>query len=476
MNRFMASLRWRQTRWVALAVLVPALWACNARRLGVPNAMPAQVEQKRFVQSVNRDLDMVFMIDNSKSMAPLQAKLMQRLPDFMTVLQGLPGGLPNVHIGVISSSLGAGIYGDVPGCGQGAPGNDNGAFQHLGTCTGLNAGSTFIVSDQGTTNFTGNISDVFSCIAVLGDGGCGFEHQFASTEVALMRAKNPMDADNGSFLRDSAYLAVVMVTNEDDCSVPGDSDLFNPAQSMVSDPYGGLQSYRCNEFGHLCDGQAPPHNPPAMPTPLANCESNESGKLIRVAEFVNYLKSLKDDPNKVFVAAIAGSPTPYTVGFESKQLPNGGTENQPVIQHSCTQGMDYADPAVRIAQAVTAFGQNGVFEDICANDFRPALQQIAMEIGRVLGPQCLNGAIMQTPAGTPDCQVAERSYSATGAAVDKPIPPCDANRGNTDCWELQDGANCPNGKVLQICRDAACDPNNRPMDQRNALVSCAIGL
>ena len=487
MNRFMATVRWRQTRWAALAMVVPVLWACNARRLGVPDAKPAQVQQKRFVQSVNRDLDMVFMIDNSKSMSPLQTKLMQRLPDFMNVLKGLPGGLPNVHVGVISSSLGAGIYGDVPGCAPGAPGNDNGAFQHKTACMNLNAGSTFIVSDQGMTNFTGDISDVFSCIAVLGESGCGFEHQFASTEVALMRAQasNADDPDNGGFLRSTAYLAVVLVTNEDDCSVPPNSQLFDPGQTTLSDKYGGLQSYRCNEFGHLCDDPnggpnkvAPPHNPPASPLTLTNCESNETTtEMVHVSEFVNYLMSLKDDPNKVFLAAVAGLPDRYIVTSEAKQLPSGGMEDQPIVEHSCTaKNGDYADPAVRIAQAVTAFGSNGVFESICEDDFGPALQQIAREIGRIIGPQCLSGNIATKPDGSYDCQVADRSYDGNGNPVDTPLPACDGNRSVVPCWELQDNATCNGGKLLQVCRDAGCDPNNRPTDQRNALVSCTISL
>src|SRR5205085_370199 len=84
--------------------------------------------------------------------------------------------------------------------------------------------------------------------------------------------------DNGGFLRDNAALAIVMVTNEDDCSVRSDSLLLSPTVNSVTDlsGLGALQSYRCNEFGHLCDGVPPPHDPPPMSgVTLKNCVSAE---------------------------------------------------------------------------------------------------------------------------------------------------------------------------------------------------------
>src|SRR5450755_1089619 len=53
------------------------------------------------------DLDVLFMIDNSSSMTSMQQKLGTQIPGFVTALQNLPGGLPNIHIAVVSSDLGA---------------------------------------------------------------------------------------------------------------------------------------------------------------------------------------------------------------------------------------------------------------------------------------------------------------------------------------------------------------------------------
>jgi hypothetical protein len=336
-------------------------------------------------------LDLLFMIDDSASMGPLQQKMRDQLPAFMNVLETLPGGLPDLHVAVVSSSLGAGVFSNVPGCGSGTSGNLDGAFQHPAACTMLNGNQHFINSVPGTngtrvTNFTGDITDAISCITNLGQTGCGFEHQFESVRFALEQAQSGV-GDNVGFLRPDAFLAIVMLTNEDDCSVPPNSMLFDPGQQSLADPLGGLQSYRCNEFGHLCNGFPPPHLWSYTPQTLTNCTSAEDGVLVTVEGVSAYLKSLKSDPSQIFVAALAGSPAHYTVAGKSFQLQNGVTEIQPTIQHSCSSATgDYADPAVRVAQLIRSFGPNGVFENICADDLAPVMTTIAKSMVGVMAP------------------------------------------------------------------------------------------
>jgi len=204
--------RWRAWRACGLVLTLGAgTGACTSHRLASPTMDLSQTTNPRISISMNRRLDMLFMIDDSSSMGPLQGKLAARLPDFMQVLQGLPGGLPDLHVAVVSSSLGAGIYGNVPGCGPGSPGNDDGLFRHAPECTALHAGETFIraSADGSANNFDGRIEDVFACIARLGDQGCGFEHPLASVQQALTRALIPGDP-NWGFLRADAALVHLM--------------------------------------------------------------------------------------------------------------------------------------------------------------------------------------------------------------------------------------------------------------------------
>ena len=135
----------------------------------LPTPVPIRPRTSRYLAS-NRNVDLLFLIDDSSSMRLSQDNLTRNFPVLMNTLQNLPGGLPNVHIGVISSDMGAGD-GSVAGCDS--TGGKNGIFQYTarGTCTstGLAAGATYISDIGGVRNYTGNLADVFTCIAAIGE-------------------------------------------------------------------------------------------------------------------------------------------------------------------------------------------------------------------------------------------------------------------------------------------------------------------
>jgi len=474
----MKTKKTKALRWVALGAALPALWACNSHPLQAPNPQPMRTFNNVFQETVNRDIDILFMIDNSLSMAPLQTKLATNFPIFMQVLNGLPNGLPNVHIGVVSSNMGSGSF-EVPQC---PLGGDQGIFQATprGTCTATNlmGGATFISNVNGMANYTGSIESVFSCIAQLGDQGCGFEAPFGSVVRALGADGFAPPPENANFLRPNAFLSIILITNEDDCSVPDNSNLFDPGSRLVSDQFGPLASFRCNEYGHVCDGGAPSRTTAG---PYTNCVSAEfpaipvdQTRLKTVAETVMQIKSLKTDPNKILVAAIAGLPTPYSVDLVAPMV-RDDPAMWPAIHHSCTQdtptGQEYADPGVRLASFIQAFGRNGVYQTICAASFAPALQRIAEEIGKQLGPKCIEGALVQKN-GRPDCTVIDHTFTQEGNPVDTAVPACADNNNTAPCWQLIDGnaMACTGQKVLSVMRD----PNLPPQSDLNSSVSCSI--
>jgi hypothetical protein len=474
--------RMRLTRWVTLACAVPALWACQADRLVKPTPRPDVTTNDLYAGAADSDLDILFMIDDSSSMTPLQGKLTANFPVFMDVLKSLPHGLPNVHIGVVSSSMGAGRNTSIEHCPQGG---DRGVFHAApvgATCAKgtLDAGQSFISHVNGQTNYAGDISDVFSCVAALGDGGCGFEHQFESVLRALGADGAPPPPENAGFLRPSAYLAVILITNEDDCSAPPDSALFDSSSQHVSDPLGPLQSYRCNEFGHLCGGKAPPRTP-AGPTDLTGtCTSAEDGRLLRVADVVTALKRLKADPQKVLVAAIAGPADPYVV---DRVPPGAGdTTPWPSVDHSCTTkepdgSVTYGDPSVRIGQWVSAFGRHGTFQTICAETFEPALRAVASEIVNNVDPGCVAGQVLDTAgnlwtgATTPNCNVTDHVTNDQGNPIDSVLPACapGAEKGPTACWHLLATDACGGRPIVVFNRPGPAQPSGL-----TSTVSCAI--
>ena len=479
----MTDLSRRLARWVGLAAAISTAWACDTRPLVTPIPAPSSSVHDIYQRAITRKLDVLFMIDDSTSMAPLQNKLTASFPAFMQVLEGLPTGLPDVHIGVVSSSMGAGRNPDIAQC---PPGGDRGVLQNLprgATCAraSLAAGQHFISNVAGIPNYTGDIADVFSCIAPLGDTGCGFEHQFASVLRALGADGQPAPPGNVGFLRADAFLLVILITNEDDCSAPPDSALFDSSSELVSDPLGPLQSYRCNEFGHLCGGQPPPRTP-SGPTDLSGtCVSAEDGRLLRVADVVAALKNLKpNDPQKVLVAAITGPANPYVVDLTAPELPD--PHLWPVIDHSCTTkepdgSVTFGDPSVRIQQWVSAFGENGVFESICGDTFKAALTDIANSEIDGLTP-CVNGKVLDTTGApwtgttTPDCTVIDHAPNDQNVIVDTALPACAPRQtsGPIPCWYLTLEPNvCAGGPLIHFNR-----PGQTASSSLDSSVACSV--
>jgi len=82
----------------------------------------------------------------------------------------------------------------------------------------------------GVPNYKGKIEDVFTCIATLGESGCGFEQPFAAITRALgVDGRGAAPYESASFLRVDAALAIILLTNEDDCSASEGVPLFDTA-------------------------------------------------------------------------------------------------------------------------------------------------------------------------------------------------------------------------------------------------------
>jgi len=472
----------RALGWLSLAAVAPGLVACNARTLEPPTVVPEPSNRGSIVISANRNVDLLFLIDDSLSMANSQNNLRRNFPAFMAALKALPGGLPNVHIAVVSSDMGAGD-GSVGGCN--ATGGKNGVFQYnppvapVGQqpcATNLDAGATYISDIGGVRNYTGNLEDTFSCIAALGEMGCGFEHQFAAILRALGADGAPPPAENQGFLRPDAYLAIVMITNEDDCSAPRGSQLFDTsANRTLADQLGPERNFRCNEFGHICDGARPsrlaPNGTVDDTRSYTSCVSAEDGILLPVADTAARLKALKPDPqNQIMVAAITGPTAPYTVTWTPAKTADSGP--WPVISHSCTAADgSYADPSIRTSQLVDAFGANGLQLSICADEFAPALQRIAEQIGQRVAKPCISGQIAKKPGtASDDCTVISSSPDGLGQIIARPIPGCADTGGAGPCWRLAPGEGACTAQTI----DVVPDPTAPAPVWETAAVECSL--
>jgi len=458
----------------------------------------------RYTMAVNNQLDLIFVIDDSAAMAGWQAQLATQLANLATIAQDSPTPV-DLHLGVISSDMGVGAAANASllGC---SAGGDGGALrsQPEASCTAttLDSGATFIsntppnpgptfVSTTGPTrNFSApddasgpGAAKVFQCIGELGADGCGFGQPLAALERALGADGQPPPAANAGFLRPDAYLGIVIISGEDDCSAPAASSLFSSAGSGD----GPLTHYRCNHAGHLCqDPQAsqrviaPPLDPPGdatvvdgVPTlSLVDCVSNDDGELTPVSKLIADIKALKADPeNQILVSTVVGPATPYAV-----EWPTGAPAAQ--VAPSCgTRNADgsgaYGEPGVRLSQFANAF-PNSILLSICDPSYGSALSYLGR--GQETGtPPCLPADIQtRTDAqgnSFPDCVATDHLVNA-GDAQDISIPPCLGPPGKTACWTLTQGAGSCSGQSLTVYNaPVGTDPAN---ESASLEISCQL--
>jgi hypothetical protein len=469
-------------RRLALMLLVMA--GCPSRE--VTRIDPAQQKQERkdIPVEVNRDIDILFVIDNSGSMGEEQASLASNFFNFINVLEGIEGGLPNVHIGVVSSNVGAGGQ-PISACtGDG----DNGRLQNVPRMPGCEPPSGYFINYDNSTgtptqNYVGSLQDTFACIARLGINGCGFEQHMESMKRAL-DGRNP---ENANFLRPNAHLAVIFIADEDDCSATSGA-VFDPGQDSISDPLGPRTSFRCAEFGYLCNDQQIGRTPATLDEAGGALECAPQGEMDPGASnpaylwhpqvYVDFLRSLKVDPNLIIVGGIVGNPDPVAI-----QLDDDGN---PEIAPSCVTSAGEADPAIRFKYFMDKFPNRNTFTSICNTDLSDALTQIAELLARVIGNPCLEGNISTVdvrddmPGTQYDCQVSDVQYPNTDLESQTPIPRCIQTSDTaidpsspTPCWWMyQDTANCsdsPTGLTLIVERG---DPPADPLPGTHVIASC----
>lgn len=393
------------------ASLLLLLAACPDRPVASVYPEQTTVEQKGVPAIPNRDVDILFLVDNSLSMEAEQTSLRANFPRFMNVLETVEGGLPNVHIGVATSNLGQSATDGIataPAFSQTcANKGDDGAMR---TAPAING--RFIVDEEGgatrNRNYTGTLADAFSAIANVGINGCGIEQHLGAVKRAL---ENPT---NGGFLRQNAKLAVIVIADEDDCSLAHKA-LFEGSSD------GTVVNFRCTQAGVECDGD------PTLTIPgeHANCRPKDpSPFLSSVKTYVDYLRSLKANPDKdVIVAGILGDPDKFKITTDK------------LLGPACTYGDQSAFPAIRTATFLGQFPQN-VEASICGADLQKPLVDIAALLRRSFGDPCFETKVVDFDPTTDgiqaDCTVTDMRGDDELAV----IPSC-ASADRIPCWRIE---------------------------------------
>ncbi|CAN5888261.1 hypothetical protein BH11MYX2_BH11MYX2_06820 [soil metagenome] len=415
---------------------LPLLAGCPDRTIAAVPVGQNNVEVKDIPVTINRDLDILFLIDKSPTMKDEQAALTANFGRFMQILSGIDGGLPNVHVGVISQDIGAGGMTVGGGCsGKG----DDGKLLATARVPGCSPPSGTFISDIGQSsgdgitrvkNYSGTLEDTFSCIASLGDVGCGFEQHLGSLEKALF--DQPL---NTGFIRPNALLAIIIISDEDDCTADNTA-IYDPANSAA----GPFADFRCFEYGWECDQGTMTRGSGAY----TNCHPRESSPYLRYPDaLVDRIKGLKADPRDIIMSTIIGPSAltdPQVLQTTVTTAVEMGTTIAKVSP-SCVNGQQNAFPMPRIAFFAQQF-ENNTFYSLCNDDLGVGLAKIADTIRRRIGNPCFEADVALTDQDpqNPGTQLA-CSVSETVGTNETIIPVCkmeDASTPAADtvepCW------------------------------------------
>jgi len=482
---------------LSLLAGLAGLAGCPDRTISsvTPNQTGAQTKKI----PISADVDILFVIDNSASTADKQAIFSSNFPNFVAALDAFPTGRPNLHIGVVDTTVDIktqGYSNGATGCPSPDPGDD-GVLQNTARVAGCQPPNGRFISDikntggSRTVNYTGTLDQALSCIALVGTTGCGFEAQLE----AMKRALDNSRPENAGFVRNGAFLAIVFLTDEDDASVK-DTSVFGLADNSV----GGHNDYRVQPlFAYACDTPISPSAPGTYTNCKPRTDTNPDNYLQQVNYYAGFLSSVKD-PTQTVIAAIAGPPPGTMTDDSPPQQANLNTSNykidmlslngnvQPLaLQPSCSATINgnpaIGRPGLRLKSFVDLFGTHGKFYNICQSDYSNALKDIGKTLFNAISP-CLEGSIDTTdtdssnPGVQLNCSVKDVVNEGTPSQTETLIPACKMQDANTPvpgqmlCWWVDMNTNsCPSpdtGYEINIVRSSP------PATGTNVDVECVI--
>ncbi len=437
-------MNYRPWLWALPALLVALVAFGCIEREGRPVNPCTNVTIGQAIQVTNVDkVDLLFMVDNSNSMTEEQASLTAEFPRMINILasgdfdqdgdfagDGEDGDddfdpVRDLNVGVITSDMGTGGF-TVPTCARSDFGDD-GILRTQGRTDIAGCMATYpsflnFRPDSGgsATDFARDVA----CVATTGTGGCGFEQQLE----AILKALSPSaptswtaegyaaptffrntfghaDTNNDGFVRDNSVLAIIPVTDEEDCSAR-DPELFNPSSAT----YGATDlNLRC--FAHA------------------------DAALHPISRFVDGLAQLRQRSGLLIFAPIVGIPVDLVpLSGASPNYDALVSEDPAVRDDRMEERVDPAMPSrlipscnvpgrgvafppvriVRVAQRLEALGAGVTVQSICQESFQGALQEIIRQIKSALGAACLPRRLNLEADGSVSCDVVAVMPSGMG--------------------------------------------------------------
>ncbi len=247
-------------------------------------------------------IDFLFVIDNSGSMQEEQTNLIANFPAFAQLIdQYVNQAGSSIDYRIAVTTAGRDVTYMVSFGGLTLPvtePGDNGEFRR-----GCGLGQPWIARGDA------DMSSKFSCIANVGTTGPGIEMPLLGMEWSLNQRM--ADGTNAGFLRDDALLAIIILSDQDDCSREDDAFAFDPTQPT------------CNQG---------------------------AAEMLPLAHYVDFVDGLAGGRGRWATAVIAG--------------PGPGR---------CQSQFGEATNSPRLQQFVDQVGDNASFSSICEGDLTGAL-------------------------------------------------------------------------------------------------------
>jgi hypothetical protein len=151
------------------------------------------------------EVDLLFVIDNSHSMADEQAALVASVPNFIEGITTMLGADADYRVGVITTDayaynpLGCTDLGDLVT-------QTGGEQSSQATCGPFSEGHPFMTNAD-------DLETSFACAAAVGISGAGVEKPMQALTTLLASGNDPCTAN---FVREDAILVVTIITDEED--------------------------------------------------------------------------------------------------------------------------------------------------------------------------------------------------------------------------------------------------------------------
>jgi hypothetical protein len=441
----------------ASAIALTSMTGCLEHPLKPVELEKGSEVEDQLQLTVNKDVDILFIIDNSGSMGEEQANLGANFPSFIGVLEE-DGVEANYRIGITTTDNGN------PWCPPAQTTPEAGKLVLSSCKTRLGDflfGAEVDVRDlacndicdleladleilptitdndkvpkprpwleniEGKKNIPAgtDAAAAFACFGPQGVNGCGFEATLESMYLALTRAQTNNEESYG-FLRTSAILAIVFVTDEADCSHNKNfSTIFELDGNRVfwSNPAAAYPtSAVCWNAGVECVGD---------PSGYTSCDpvnkdvngnigvADNQAVLHPMSRYVGLVQGLEDQKKEinaqqeVIVALIGGVSSQGEAFYSDVGNIDPDFQDSFGIGPGCqAPGNVAAVPPVRLRDMTNAFTPGNMFS-ICDSDYSPALQAIANRIKDQIQPACYTKCVKDTDAATalvdPECTVEE---------------------------------------------------------------------